>query len=137
MGIGAAGIAGAPLLAACTSQGEPRGDPGQPSPQASLLPAPEPQVKPLLDQQKVDAAVAKLDGIIQGAMESTGVPGIAAAVVYRDQAVYTKGFGVRESGKAETVDADTVFQIASVSKPLASTVAAGAVGRKPSTGRTR
>jgi CubicO group peptidase (beta-lactamase class C family) len=129
MGLGATGIAGAPLLAACTSQGGPRGGPGQPSPQASLLPAPEPQVKPLLDQQKVDNALAKLDGIIQGAMESTGVPGIAAAVVYRDRAVYTKGFGVRESGKAETVDADTVFQLASVSKPLASTVAAGAVGR--------
>lgn len=129
MGIGAAGIAGAPLLAACTPQGEPRGNPGQQSTQASLLPAPEPQVKPLLDQQKVDNALAQLDGIIQGAMENTGVPGVAAAVVYRDQTVYTKGFGVRESGNTETVDADTVFQLASVSKPLASTVAAGAVGR--------
>jgi CubicO group peptidase (beta-lactamase class C family) len=129
LGIGAGGIAGAPLLAACTSQGPPRSDPSQPSPQTSLLPAPEPQVKPLLDQQKVDNAVAKLDSIIQGAMESTGVPGIAAAVVYRDKTVYTKGFGVREAGKPETVDADTVFQLASVSKPLASTVAAGAVGR--------
>ena len=91
----------------------------------------------MLDQQKVDAAVAKLDGIIRGAMESTGVPGIAAAVVYRDQAVYTKGFGVRAAGKPDTVDADTVFQIASVSKPIASTVAAGAVGRKAVNGRTR
>ncbi|MCU1522171.1 MAG: serine hydrolase [Arthrobacter sp.] len=130
MGIGAAGIAGAPLLAACTSQSEPRGAPGQPSPSATLLPAPEPQVKPLLDEQKVNNALAKLDGMVKGAMESTGVPGIAAAVVYRDEPVYMKGFGVRESGKAETVDADTVFQLASVSKPLASTVAAGAVGRK-------
>jgi CubicO group peptidase (beta-lactamase class C family) len=95
-----------------------------------LLPAPEPQAKPLLDEQKVNDALARLDGVIQGAMESTGVPGIAVAVVYRDQMVYAKGFGVREAGKPETVDADTVFQLASVSKPLASTVAAGAVGRK-------
>jgi CubicO group peptidase (beta-lactamase class C family) len=130
MGVGAAGMAGAPLLAACTSQGEPRSGPGQPSPSASLLPAPEPQVKPLLDQQKVNDALARLDGMVQAAMESTGVPGIAAAVVYRDQVVYAKGFGVREAGKTEPVDADTVFQLASVSKPLASTVAAGAVGRK-------
>ena len=130
MGLGAAGIAGAPLLAACTPQAAPGGASVPPSPPASLLPAPEPQVKPLLDQQKVDAALTKLDGIIQGAMENTGVPGIAAAVVYRDQAVYTKGFGVRESGKPETIDADTVFQLASVSKPLASTVVAGVVGRK-------
>ncbi|WP_307857144.1 serine hydrolase [Pseudarthrobacter albicanus] len=128
MGAGAAGIAAAPLLAACT--GTAGGAPGGPGGPASLLPAPEPQVKPLLDQQKVNDALAKLDGMIQGAMESTGVPGIAVAVVYRDQTVYAKGFGVRESGKPGTVDADTVFQLASVSKPLASTVAAGAVGRK-------
>jgi CubicO group peptidase (beta-lactamase class C family) len=130
MGLGAAGITAAPLLAGCTSQAGAGGDAGKSSPAASLLPSPEPQIKPLLDQQKVDAALAKLDGMIQGAMESTGVPGIAAAVVYQDRTVYTKGFGVRESGKPETIDADTVFQLASVSKPLASTVAAGAVGRK-------
>jgi CubicO group peptidase (beta-lactamase class C family) len=128
VGVGAAGIAGMPLLAACTAQNAPAGASGTPS--ASLLPAPEPQVKPLLDQQKVNFALAKLDGIVQGAMESTGIPGVAVAVVYRDQMVYAKGFGVRESGKPETVDADTVFQVASVSKPLASTVAAVAVGRK-------
>ncbi|WP_427135550.1 serine hydrolase [Pseudarthrobacter sp. S9] len=133
-GVGAAGIAGIPLLAACTSQssGPGSGPVGSASdtgtPTASLLPAPEPQVKPLLDQQTVNDALAKLDGMVQGAMESTGVPGIAVAVVYRDQTVYAKGFGVRESGRPETVDAATVFQLASVSKPLASTVAAGAVG---------
>ncbi|MCU1547923.1 MAG: serine hydrolase [Arthrobacter sp.] len=129
MGLGAAGIAGVPVLVACTGQSGPPAGPAGPSTPASLLSAPEPQVKPLLDQQKVNDAVAKLDGIIQGSMESTGVPGIAVAVVYRDQTVYAKGFGVRASGKPETVDADTVFQLASVSKPLASTVAAGAVGR--------
>jgi CubicO group peptidase (beta-lactamase class C family) len=135
VGVGAAGIAGMPLLAACTGQSAPagagsNGTGASGTPSASLLPAPEPQVKPLLDQQKVNDALAKLDGIVQGAMESTGVPGVAVAVVYKDQMVYAKGFGVRESGKPETVDADTVFQLASVSKPLASTVAAVAVGRK-------
>ena len=135
VGVGAAGIAGMPLLASCTAQSVPGGagtsapaTSGTPSP--SLLPAPEPQVKPLLDQEKVNVALAKLDGMVQGVMESTGVPGVAVAVVYRDQMVYAKGFGVRESGRPETVDADTVFQVASVSKPLASTVAAVAVGRK-------
>ncbi|MDF9752767.1 serine hydrolase [Arthrobacter sp. ES3-54] len=133
--VGIAGIAGMPLLAACTAQNAPAGTGSggtgaSGTPSASLLPAPEPQVKPLLDQQKVNGALAKLDGIVQGAMESTGVPGVAVAVVYRDQMVYAKGFGLRESGKPETVDADTVFQVASVSKPLASTVAAVAVSRK-------
>jgi CubicO group peptidase (beta-lactamase class C family) len=130
-GVGASGIVGIPLLAACTAQSTAASDPGTVgTPSASLLPVPEPQVKPLLDQQKVNDALAKLDGIVQSAMENTGVPGVAVAVVYKDQMVYSKGFGVRESGRPETVDADTVFQLASVSKPLASTVAAVAVGRK-------
>lgn len=131
VGIGVAGIAGMPLMAACTAQNERASASGASgTPSASLLPAPEQQVKPLLDQQKVNDAVAKLDAMVQGAMEATGVPGIAVAVVYRDQVVYAKGFGVREVGKPETIDQDTVFQLASVSKPLASTVAAVAVGRK-------
>ncbi|SFU15991.1 serine hydrolase [Arthrobacter sp. ov118] len=135
-GIGAAGLAAAPLLTACTDQSKRAGDSASATstasstPSASLLPAPEPQVKPLLDEQKVNDAVDKLDGTVEGAMDSTGVPGIAVAVVYKDRVVYAKGFGVREAGKPETVDAATVFQLASVSKPLASTVAAIAVGRK-------
>src|SRR4051812_43763370 len=131
VGVGAASLAATPVPASCTAQGErASGSDASGTPSASLLPAPEPQVKPLLDQQKVNDAVAKLDGMVQGAMVSTGVPGIAVAVVYRDQVVYSKGFGVRESGRPETIDEDTVFQLASVSKPLASTVAAVAVGRK-------
>ena len=56
-------------------------------------------------------------------------PEVAVAVVYQDQMVYAQG--LRRAGigpQPETVDADTVFQLASVSKPLASTVAAVAVG---------
>jgi CubicO group peptidase (beta-lactamase class C family) len=97
---------------------------------ASTLPtAPPSQVPPRLTQQQVDQAVASLDGLVTDAMERTGVPGVAVAVVYRDQVAYSKGFGVREIGKPEAVDADSVFQLASLSKPLASTVIAGVVGR--------
>src|SRR5262249_7819167 len=62
--------------------------------------------------------------------EKTGVPGLAVAVVHADKVVYLKGFGVRELGKPDAVDADTVFQLASVSKPLSATVIAGVVGDK-------
>ena len=37
-------------------------------------------------------------------------------------------FGVRAAGKPEPIDADTVFQLASVSKPIATTVLAALVG---------
>jgi len=76
----------------------------------------------------VAAAVGDLDGVVRDVMAKTGVPGIAVGVVYRDQVVYLKGFGVRRVGQPGAVDPDTVFQLASVSKPLASTVVARLVG---------
>src|SRR5947207_15879588 len=42
--------------------------------------------------------------------------------------VYAKGFGVRDVNTKATVDADTVFQVASVSKSIGSTVVAALVG---------
>ncbi|MEU3841896.1 serine hydrolase [Streptomyces sp. NPDC028635] len=103
---------------------------GGPSATASLAPTPPEQPPPQLTQDQVKNAVSRLDGLVENAMRQTGVPGIAVAVVYQDKVVYRKGFGVRELGKSAKVDPSTVFQLASVSKPLASTVVAGAVGRK-------
>jgi CubicO group peptidase (beta-lactamase class C family) len=76
---------------------------------------------------KVKKALVELEALTKSSLQKTGVPGTAIAVVYKDHVVYAKGFGVREAGKSESVDADTVFQLASVSKPLGSTVIAGLV----------
>jgi CubicO group peptidase (beta-lactamase class C family) len=43
--------------------------------------------------------------------------------------VYLKGFGVREAGLGQPVDADTVFQLASCSKPMTSTALAVLAGQ--------
>ncbi|MGH7249185.1 MAG: serine hydrolase domain-containing protein, partial [Pseudomonadota bacterium] len=43
--------------------------------------------------------------------------------------MYLEGFGVRESCNPAAVDPDTVFQVASVSKPIATTVMAALVGQ--------
>jgi len=76
---------------------------------------------------QVKAALPKLEKYTQDAMAKTGVPGVAIAVVFEDQVVYEKGFGVREAGKQAPIIGDTVFQLASVSKPIASTVVAAVV----------
>lgn len=78
----------------------------------------------------MDAALGKLDGVVEKAMKRTGVPGAAVGVVYQDRLVYLKGFGERRAGQSGKVGPDTVFQLASLSKPLSSTVVAGAVGDK-------
>lgn len=77
---------------------------------------------------QVNAAVGQLDRLAQQTMDRTHIPGMAIAVVYQDQVVYLKGFGVREIGRPDVVDPNTIFQIASMSKPLASTVVAAMVG---------
>ncbi|MEH6717714.1 MAG: serine hydrolase [Aurantimonas endophytica] len=97
---------------------------------ATLLPAPVAPVPPLLDRQQVDAAIGRLDGIVDAAMAKTGIPGVAVAVVYKDEILYAKGFGLREVGQPEPVDMDTVFLLASVSKPITSTILARLVGDK-------
>jgi CubicO group peptidase (beta-lactamase class C family) len=79
---------------------------------------------------RVVNAVGSLDDIIGQVMAATGVPGLAASVVYQGQLLYAKGFGVRDIGTGVPVDAKTVFHLASVSKSLSSTVVAGLVGRK-------
>lgn len=61
-------------------------------------------------------------------MAKTGVPGVAAAVVHRDRVVFARGFGVRSTKTRKPVKPKTVFQLASVSKPLGASAVAAAVG---------
>lgn len=81
-----------------------------------------------ISPERMATALSKLEALAQGAVEAGAVPGLAIAVVHDDQVIFLKGFGHREAGKPETVDADTVFQIASLSKPVSATVVAALVG---------
>jgi CubicO group peptidase (beta-lactamase class C family) len=74
------------------------------------------------------AALANLDPYIQASMASTKVPGLAVAVVYQDQVVFLKGYGVRKLGEPAKIDPDTIFELASFSKPISTTVVAEVVG---------
>ncbi|MFB7174758.1 serine hydrolase [Streptomyces sp. NPDC056254] len=94
---------------------------------ASTAPSPPPAPRPQLTDAAVDKAVAGLDGSVAEKMRRTGVPGVAVAVVHDGKVVYLKGFGLRRTDEGAKVDPDTVFQLASVSKPVSSTVVAGAL----------
>ena len=83
---------------------------------------------PEVTAASVAMAVGQLDAIVAELVERTGVPGLAAAVVYQDEVVRLAGYGIRKVDTGERVDADTVFQLASVSKCLAATTVAGVVG---------
>ncbi len=65
-----------------------------------------------------------LDAIVRRALTTWNVPGIAVAIVRGDEVVYLKGHGIREVGKKAPVTPDTVFPIASCSKPFTTTALA-------------
>ena len=71
-----------------------------------------------------ERAVQELPRIIERIMRRSHVPGMAAAVVIDGKTVFAQGYGQREAGKPGAVDAQTVFQIASISKSISATVTA-------------
>lgn len=77
---------------------------------------------------EVDAVLPKLRALVEASLKDSGVPGLALAVVHHDRVVLVEGFGVCKVGAPEKVDGDTIFQLASVSKPMTSTVIARLVG---------
>ncbi|MGW0424762.1 serine hydrolase [Streptomyces sp. NPDC003015] len=121
----------AALAVGCTAADARTTAAGRAAVGTSPLPTVPPAQPPAqLTRAKVETAVSRLDDVVRDAMRRTGVPGVAVGVVYDDKVMYLKGFGVRKVGTNDRVGADTVFQLASVSKPLASTVVAAAVGEK-------
>ena len=85
-----------------------------------------------IDAAGIERGLAALPGIIDRYLKQSTVPGLAIAVVYDGKVVYLEGFGLRQVGKTDKVDPDTVFQLASVSKPISSTVVAAAFTKKVS-----
>lgn len=81
-----------------------------------------------ISHEQIAAAVSAIDGRAVEFLEETGVPGLAVAVVHKGEIVFAKGYGLRELGQPEPVDADTVFQIASLSKAISGTIVARQVG---------
>jgi CubicO group peptidase (beta-lactamase class C family) len=78
----------------------------------------------------VQRGVQSLDSIVNGDMKATTVPGVAVGVVFEGRVLYSKGFGVRQVGQPGAVAGSTVFQLASLSKSISSTVVAAAVKQK-------
>ena len=64
------------------------------------------------------AAVAQFDAAVARAVRAWKSPGLAIAVVRNDTVLFAKGYGVREMGKPDVVDADTRFAIGSTTKAM-------------------
>jgi CubicO group peptidase (beta-lactamase class C family) len=82
--------------------------------------------------QTVDEAMAAIEGAQPGAepgslgaltldqlMDSLNVPGLSIAVIHDFEIHWAKGYGVRDVATGAPVDTETIFQAASISKPVA------------------
>src|SRR4029077_236328 len=62
--------------------------------------------------------VAELKGFVETSMKKLGIPGASLALVDGGRGVYEDGLRVRELGRPEHVDADTLFMAASNTKGM-------------------
>jgi len=75
--------------------------------------------KPADQEAKVGLSaeqLAEFDQWIEQTREAWQVPGLAVSIVWGEKLLLSKGYGVREIGKPEAVDDQTLFAIASNSK---------------------
>ena len=82
------------------------------------------------NMEKIGSILPIFEQQIKEGMKQTHAPGVVVAVIMDNQIVYIKGFGVRRAGENALIDPETVFQIASISKPITTTVIAALVGEQ-------
>lgn len=62
-----------------------------------------------------------LEPLIRQAIADFGVPGLAVGLVKNDELIYARGFGVRDVRTREPVTPQSLFHMASISKPFVAT----------------
>ncbi len=82
-----------------------------------------------IDDKKIKEIIPRIEELIKRGMDVSHIPGLAIVIVNQNRVVFQQGYGVREIGLPEQIDTDTVFQIASLSKPISATVIASLVGK--------
>jgi methyl acetate hydrolase len=73
-------------------------------------------VLPALDT----SGAAAIDRMFQAAVDKGEIPGVVAAVTNKDQILYLKAFGKQDVGQGIPMSTNTVFRIASMTKPVTS-----------------
>src|SRR5215211_3877049 len=79
----------------------------------------------VLQAQEVPLFVRdSLDSYVQRALNTWKIPGVAVAVVKDGKVIVMKGYGVKEAGKVDKVDENTLFMIGSNTKAFTATALA-------------
>jgi CubicO group peptidase (beta-lactamase class C family) len=95
--------------------------------QTTEVSTPPPQLTEESPDKLTEVELIAFETYFQETMQKAGIPGAAVALVQGDSVIYLKGFGLRELGKSDLVTPQTLFMLASASKPLISLMMASLV----------
>ena len=80
---------------------------------------------------QLDAAnLAELRKFVDDSMKALGIPGVAVGIVQEGKVVLAEGYGVRQLGRSEKVDSETLFMIGSNTKAMTTLMLAKLVDEK-------
>jgi beta-lactamase class C len=82
---------------------------------------PEPVVEKV--PTRTDTLVMQYDTLFTSLLDSAGTVGAALVITHRGEIIYQKCYGEKEAGSNDPVDPQTVFRLASVSKPVTGVLA--------------
>jgi beta-lactamase class C len=83
----------------------------------------EEEDKILLPPTKQELAIQKFDSLFTIELDSSGIVGAAVAIVDNNHIYLLKCYGVKEAGSNDSIDENTLFRLASVSKAVTGVLA--------------
>lgn len=94
------------------------------SAEISSAPTRQPTVEITAHASRAEDTAREIERLAERLVREYGVVGMAVSVVHGDRVLLERGFGHTQVGRSESVDADTSFRLASLSKAFAGTLAA-------------
>jgi len=83
----------------------------------------EPQTPPYNPAVEIESTLQQFDSLLEANLKHAGVVGAAAVITYKGQIALIKCYGVRKAGEKDPINQNTIFRLASVSKPITGVLA--------------
>lgn len=111
-------VLSAVLVGASCSKPEPHSEPEAPTTEDAIQRVTNGLLPAVAEQGQLGRKANTIER-----MAHYGVPGLTVAVIHEGKVVWERAFGVTEAGSDEPVTLETMFQAASISKPVTATAA--------------
>ncbi len=72
---------------------------------------------------EIEPVISRYDSIISAEIKESGTVGAAIVITYKNEIALLKCFGVQKKGENKTINKNTIFRLASVSKPVTGVLA--------------